>query len=181
VQHSGAFQVNGQIPYEVAGGRSTSVQLIYRGVPSNTVDLALVDAAPGLLTILGTSQGAVLNQDGSLNSETNPAARGSVISFFAVGAGLMKGGAPTGAPATNPLGAPALPVVLKMANVPVEVLYAGEAPGLLGCLQVNARIPADFPPGDRGSVVLTVGDSLARPTPLIRDATVTERYPCPQG
>ena len=74
----------------------------------------------------------------------------------------MKGGAPTGAAAGSPLGVPALPVVLKMANVPVEVLYAGEAPGLVGCLQINARIPADFPEGDRGSVVLSVGGAESR-------------------
>ncbi len=157
-----AFQVNVQVPYEVAGRKTTTVQLVYRGVPSNTVDLAVVDTAPGLLTLLGTSQAAALNQDGSVNDITNPAARGSVISFFAVGAGVMKGGAPTGVAAGNPLGVPSLPVVLKMANVAAEVLYAGEAPGLVGCLQVNARIPADFPDGDRGSVVLSVGGAESR-------------------
>ena len=61
-----------------------------------------------------------------------------------------------------PLGTPVLPVVLKMANAPVEVLYAGEAPGLVGLLQVNARIPADFPEGDRGSVMLSVGGVESR-------------------
>ena len=83
-------------------------------------------------------------------------------SFFAVGAGVMKGGAATGARAGSPLGVPALPVVLKLANVAAEVLYAGEAPGLVGCLQVNARIPANFPEGDRGSVVLSVGAAESR-------------------
>ena len=162
---TGAFQVNVQVPYEVAGRKTTTVQLVYRGVPSNTVDLAVVEAAPGLLTLAGTSQAAVLNQDGSVNQATNPAPRGSVISFFAVGAGVMKGGAATGAAAVSPLAVPVLPVVLKMANVPADVLYAGEAPGLVGCLQVNARIPADFPvgaPPDLGSVLLSVGAAESR-------------------
>jgi uncharacterized protein (TIGR03437 family) len=162
VFYAGAFQVNVQVPYEVAGHKTTSVQLLYRGVPSNTVDLTVVDAAPGLLTLLGTSQAAVLNQDGTVNDSINGAPRGSVISFFAVGAGVMKGGAATGLAATSPLGVPALPVTLKMANVAAEILYAGEAPGLVGCLQVNARIPADFPEGDRGSVVLSVGTAESR-------------------
>ena len=162
VFYAGAFQVNVQVPYEVAGRKTTSVQLIYRGIPSNIVELAMVDAAPGLLTLLGTSQAAVLNQDGTVNDSINAAARGSVISFFAVGAGVMKGGAATGVAAASPLGVPALPVVLKMANVAAEVLYAGEAPGLVGCLQVNARIPANFPEGDRGSVVLSVGGAESR-------------------
>ena len=160
-----AFQVNVQVPYEVAGRKTTTVQLVYRGVPSNSVDLALVEAAPGLLTLLGTSRAAVLNQDGSVNDFSNPAARGSVISFFAVGAGLMRGGAGTGTPAGSPLGIPVLPVVLKMANVVAEVLYAGEAPGLVGCLQVNARIPANLTVEaavDLGSVVLSVGGAESR-------------------
>ena len=162
ILYASAFQVNVQVPYEVAGRKTTSVQLLYRGIPSNTVDLTVVDAAPGLLTLLGTSQAAVLNQDGTVNDSTNAAARGSVISFFAVGAGVLKGGAATGAAAGSPLGVPALPVVLKLANVAAEVLYGGEAPGLVGCLQVNARIPANFPEGDRGSVVLSVGTAESR-------------------
>ena len=82
---AGAFQVNAQVPYEVAGRKTTVVQLVYRGVPSNPVELAVTDAAPQLFTLLGTSQAAVLNQDGSVNALTNAAARGSVISFFAIG------------------------------------------------------------------------------------------------
>ena len=97
-----------------------------------------------------------------MNAQTNAAPRGSVISLFAVGAGVMKGGAATEVAAALPLGAPALPVALKMANSAVEVFYAGEAPGLVGCVQVNARIPADFPEGDRGSVALSVGGAESR-------------------
>ncbi|MCU1238055.1 MAG: hypothetical protein JWP63_6022 [Candidatus Solibacter sp.] len=144
------YQVNVQVPYEVGGQKSTTVQLIYRTVPSNTVDLAVVDAAPGLLTFLGTTQAAVLNQDGSVNQQTNPAARGTIISFFAVGAGVMKSGVP------------ALPVSLKIGSIPTELFYAGEAPGLIGCLQVNARIPATLPDGDRASVILAVGAAESR-------------------
>jgi uncharacterized protein (TIGR03437 family) len=159
---AGAFQVNAQVPYEVAGRKTTAVQLVYRGVPSNTVALTVTEAAPELFTLLGTSQAAVLNQDGSVNGLTSAAARGSVISFFASGAGLMKQGAGTGVRAGIPLASPALPVVLKLANVPAEVLYAGEAPGLVGLLQVNARVPADFPEGTLGSVVLSVGGAESR-------------------
>ena len=46
---------------------------------------------PGIFTATGTGQGqaAVLNQDGTYNSPSNPAPRGSVIVFYAVGAGAM--------------------------------------------------------------------------------------------
>ena len=56
-----------------------------------------------------------------------------------------------------PLGAPRLPVSLTIAGIPAEILYAGSAPGFVGLMQINARIPAGFvPPGDL-PVVLRVG------------------------
>jgi uncharacterized protein (TIGR03437 family) len=162
---AGAFQVNVQASYEVAGRASTVVQLMYRGIPSNKVELPVVNAAPGILTLLGTSVAAALNQDGTVNDLTNPAARGSVISVFATGAGLMKPASVTGAPAQAPLPAPVLPVTLKIANQETELFYAGAAPGFAGVLQVNARVPTNLAleaAVTRASIVLVVGAQESR-------------------
>ena len=40
---------------------------------------------------------------------------------FAVGAGVLKGGAPTGVAAGNPLGVPSLPVVLRVGGAESRV------------------------------------------------------------
>jgi uncharacterized protein (TIGR03437 family) len=50
---------------------------------------AVVPSVPGIFTKTqtGTGQAAALNQDGSPNSEANPAARGSTVSLFATGEG----------------------------------------------------------------------------------------------
>jgi uncharacterized protein (TIGR03437 family) len=128
---TGAFQVNVQVPWEVVGRRSTAVQLIYRGVPSNTVELAVAAAAPELFTLLGTVQAAVLNQDGSVKRRRIRCPRGSVVSFFATGAGQTSPAGITGAPATAS-GSLVNSITLRMANVPAEILYAGPAPGLVG-------------------------------------------------
>jgi len=44
-------------------------------------------AAPGIFMQLPSTRGAILNQDGKLNTETNPAARASIIVFYLTGAG----------------------------------------------------------------------------------------------
>ncbi|HXA52599.1 MAG TPA: hypothetical protein VNV86_19920, partial [Candidatus Acidoferrum sp.] len=154
---AGAYQVNVQVPWEVAGKRSTSVQLVYRGVPSNAVDLPVTTAAPELFTLLGTVQAAVLNQDGSVNDAGSAAARGSVVSFFATGLGPTTPASTTGLRATE-AGAMANTVAVRIANVPAEALYAGPAPGLVGVTQINVRVPLTTPVSgavDRISVILS--------------------------
>jgi uncharacterized protein (TIGR03437 family) len=44
-----------------------------------------------------------------------------------------------------------------MASVPARVLFAGEAPGFVGLLQINAQVPAGFVPTGDLPLVLTVG------------------------
>ena len=161
---TGAFQVNVQVPWEVAGKSSTVVQLVYRGVPSNKVSLAVTKAAPELFALLGTVQAAVLNQDGTLNDAGSPAARGSIVSLFATGLGQTIPASTTGHRAEQ-AGGMANPVTLRIANVPAEVLYAGPAPGLVGVTQINARIPAATPVSgvvDRISVIVSTAGADSR-------------------
>jgi uncharacterized protein (TIGR03437 family) len=44
-----------------------------------------------------------------------------------------------------------------MGGIGANILFAGEAPGFVGLMQINAQVPSGFvPPGDL-PVVLTVG------------------------
>jgi len=154
------FQVNVQVPYEVAGRKQSVVQLVYRGVPSNTIALDVTGAAPGIFTTFtGGSDVLALNQDGSVNGPDNPAARGSIAALFATGAGQTTPASVTGVPAT--VGTTAAPASVTLAGRQAEILYAGPAPTLVGVTQVNARVPADAPAG-RAAVVLTVGAASSR-------------------
>jgi uncharacterized protein (TIGR03437 family) len=147
-------QLNVQVPYSVAGNAVTHVQALYQGKPSGSVDLPVVDAAPALFPV-------VANQDGSPNSATVPAALGSIMTLYATGEGLTDGANVSGQIAAAPCPHPRLPVTLTVAGFPAAILYAGSAPGAVGLLQVNARVPAAFIP--TGSVVmeLTVGTAVA--------------------
>lgn len=155
-------QVNAIVPYALAGNTSTVVQVEYQGVKSNALTVPITASAPGLATLnaSGKGEGAILNQDTSLNSTTNPAAVGSVIVLFGTGAGQMN---PVGIDGIIP-GAvpfmPVLPVSVTIGGQNAPVLYAGDAPSLVsGVLQINVQVPSGLTPGPQ-PVVLTVESCL---------------------
>jgi uncharacterized protein (TIGR03437 family) len=116
----------------------------------------VVDAAPALFPV-------VTNQDGTPNSETEPAPRGSVITLYGTGEGLTEGPNISGKAAAAPYPRPKLPVTLFMAGIGAEILYAGSAPGLVGTMQINARAPGGFVSAGETAVQLTVGTATAPP------------------
>jgi uncharacterized protein (TIGR03437 family) len=155
-------QINVFVPYSAALYGSTSVSIVVDAdrMRSAAVTVPLVNAAPGLVTAdsSGSGQGAILNQDGSLNNSANPAARGSVITLFGTGEGASTPMLQDGALViTQPFPRPVQNVSVTVGGQPAEVLYAGSAPSLaVGVLQLNVRIPEGLNPGN-APVVLTVG------------------------
>jgi uncharacterized protein (TIGR03437 family) len=87
---------------------------------------------------------------------SNPAARGSVLTFWATGQGATVPMFVDGQSApTTPLWQPALPVAVTIAGQPAD-LVAALAPGFAGLLQVNVRIPTEIPAGS-ATVTLSIG------------------------
>jgi uncharacterized protein (TIGR03437 family) len=170
-------QVSVMVPYEVAGRATTSMVLTYNGVASNTLTLRVVNSAPGIYTVTqtGVGQGAILNQNGTLNSATNPETGGNIVQIFATGEGLVSPSGVNGGinPNRLPLPAPNLPVTVNIGGREIpstDITYAGEAPGLVsGVIQVNARLPVGLPPGPT-SVIIRVGG-----TPSQNNVTVSVR------
>jgi uncharacterized protein (TIGR03437 family) len=144
-------QVNVVTPFDVAGKSCVAVQAeTDRKGAAVTVPVAV--AGPGLFTqdSSGAGAGAILNQDGSLNSTTAPAAKGSVVSLWGTGAGMtnppLTDGKTVGSPPPNLVD----PVSVFIDGESAEVLYAGPAPGLIaGAMQVNVRVPS----GARSGIV----------------------------
>jgi len=162
-------QVNAVVPYGLEGRESVRMEVLRDGMRSASFDLPLSSqSVPGIFTLdaSGEGQGAVLNQDGTLNSLDNPASPGEIVSIYATGAGPMVPSVADGeiAPLTLPLPKPVLAIRVTMNGLAADVLYAGAAPGLVsGVLQVNARVPLDIRPLDEASVTLWVGDVLSPP------------------
>jgi uncharacterized protein (TIGR03437 family) len=147
-------QINVQVPYTVAGNAVTHVQALYQGITAGSVDLVVVAAAPALFPV-------VVNQDGSPNSALDPTALGSILTFYATGEGLTNGPNVSGQAAVVPYPSPIQPVSLTVDGFPAQILYAGSAPGAVGLLQVNARVPAGFIPTGPVAAELAVGSAVA--------------------
>ena len=144
------------MPFEVNSKASTQVQVTTGSLMSPAVVVPVVPAAPGIFTLAGTGtgQGAVLNQDGSVNSPGNPAVKGSVISIYATGGGQTNPASATGKVVSSPLpfltGTPSATI----GGQPAQVTYAGGSPGLSSSIvQVNAIVPAS---SASGNVSLTI-------------------------
>jgi uncharacterized protein (TIGR03437 family) len=150
-----AGQINVQAPYTIAGQAATYVEVLYQGqtVAANNLTVAL--AAPAIFP-------TVLNPDGSWNSATNPAPQGGIITFFATGEGVTNGSNVAGQAASAPYATPQMPVAVTVGSGTAAVLFAGEAPGLVGMLQVDAQLPAGLASGPL-TLQMTVGAISAPP------------------
>jgi uncharacterized protein (TIGR03437 family) len=149
-----ANQINVQVPYTVALNTLTEIEVFYQGVSVNTASVPVVASAPGIFSV-------AVNQDGTYNSATNPAPRGTYLTFFATGEGLTNGPNISGQPAAAPYPQPDLPVTVTVSGMTSQVAWYGSAPGLVGLLQVNMLVPGGFVPSGAVPLALTVGTSVS--------------------
>ena len=154
-----ASQVSVVVPYEVIG--RTQVQVVYQGQASNLVLIPVAAVMPGIFTVgaSGHGQGSILNQDGTVNSASNPAPVGSYVSVYATGEGQTNPAGIDGKPAGSPTPRPvAQPITATVGGLPAQVQYAGGAPGLVaGLLQANVQIPTGVASGSNAPIVINVG------------------------
>jgi uncharacterized protein (TIGR03437 family) len=162
--YTSANQTNLVVPYEIAGEASTSVQLTYNSMQTAAWTIPVAASAPGIFTVdsTGTGQAGVVNQDGTVNSAANPAARGSVVSIYATGEGQTSPAGVTGSVTKAP-NSPVAQVSVSIGGVAATVQYAGSAPrDVAGVLQVNAVMPSSVASGPQ-AVTLTVGGVASQP------------------
>jgi uncharacterized protein (TIGR03437 family) len=155
--------VSVMVPYEIAGRISSAMVVSYNGAPSTPLQLRVVDTAPGIYSAnsSGSGQGAILNENFSVNSPANPESAGHYIQIYGTGEGQTS---PQGVDglitSVQRLPTPNLPVTVTIGGLDVplsDIAYAGEAPLIVsGVIQVNAKIPAGVGPG-AVPVVIKVG------------------------
>jgi uncharacterized protein (TIGR03437 family) len=153
-------QINAVVPYEAF--EPLVMTVASAGETIAVAKLPFVDAVPAIFTIdgSGTGQGAILDQDGTLNSASTPAARGSFVSLWMTGAGGMTTYVADGSigPLSAPFPVPALNVSMWIDGDQAPVQYAGQAPGLVaGVMQVNFEIPLTATTGSAVPVGVKVG------------------------
>ncbi len=139
-------QINAIVPFSPAGNSGTPNALTLtvnnNAANTNAANLDFVYAEPEAF-INNPPYAAALNQDGTVNSQSNPAASGSIVSVFATGLGGFSPPLMDGSVVKTPVAMDDLVVLYD--GAPVPVTYSGQAPMLVaGVSQVNFVLPPPF-------------------------------------
>ena len=146
------FQVNAQMPLELPAGSHTLQLRSPFGLGESQI--SLLDSAPAIFKLNG-NQGAIVNQDGSINSSSTPARRGQAIVIYCTGLG--------GVVASGNLRVTARPVTVILSGTAINPFFAGLTPGFVGLYQVNAILPISMPPGLDLQLSLRQGGTVSLP------------------
>lgn len=171
-------QVNFFVPQATPVNTNVEVDVVQMstGQVLGAEQAQMTTLSPGLFTTCQANQtgtireACVLNQDNTVNSSSNPAARGSVVQIFGTGQGPVSNPPADGAPAS----ASPLSTTQNTARVIMNTCYTDEcgaaqpgdvgtsgsastswvsfsglAPGFAGLWQVNAQIPMAVPPSSQ--------------------------------
>ena len=113
-------------------------------------------ASPKILTD-GQGRLVARNEDGTENSEANPARTGSVVTFYATGLGPLTPPVADGSVGTAEVSRPAARIGVTVDGVAVaDEVDVSTMPGFVSAvLQINVRIPAPAP-GGGGAVAVSV-------------------------
>lgn len=168
-------QVNFQVPSNAPlGAQAVAIQAADTGELIAGGTLLVAAAAPGIFSAAasGAGQAAALNEDGSRNGASNPAAAGKVIVLYGTGQGQVSPPVPDGMPApfdslANTVAVPTTDGKTCLTTQPSmcvaigsafgRVTYSGLAPGYVGLWQINVVVPQGLPAGSTPVRVLING------------------------
>jgi uncharacterized protein (TIGR03437 family) len=166
IYYMGPGQTNFQVPSNAPLGTDRiAVRTADTGELVAGGSVVVAAAAPGIFTAnqSGAGQAAVLNQDNTVNSSSNPAAVGSTVVIYGTGQGQVSPSVSDGTAAPGPPGL-AQTVAVPTSNASTclnnqpsmcvavgsgfgNVVYSGLAPGYIGLWQINVTIPQGTPSG----------------------------------
>ena len=153
--YAGSGQIDTIVPGGV--GASTQVQVV---TPAGTIDGPAVPLSssqvPGIFQNSQSGLAAALNQDGSVNSPSNPAGSGSIVTVFVTAnSGTYF---PDGAVVPMGIYDAAVSVWVLDSYRSLEVVFAGAAPGMVaGVMQINFRLPNPLPAGSTFPFSVEIG------------------------
>ena len=141
-----ANEIHAVAPFSLS--RTPTIQILYGAPIAPPLDAGFSTVSPGIFEANG--QGAIINQDGTVNSPSNPAPLGSIVSIYATGTGSLSGNAPDGT--VTPLPPPFITTretpKVTFAGVEGTTRWSGSAPQLIfGVTQINVQLPSSLPQG----------------------------------
>ena len=177
----GPDQIRAVVPFEVGPSTITqtglaTVQILYGSMTIQPFIVPIAAFAPAIFTVDGrpSGQALMINEDGTLNSQTNPARQGSTVTIYATGLNNTQPALATGAIALEAaplayqsalqIGVSGLIQIVGLPFEEPEITYAGAAPGFVaGLTQINFRAPVSILHGYAG-LYLSVFNSFSSPS-----------------
>lgn len=132
------------VPSQIAGSTNVEIQILNNNTQVGQIAAVATAAAPGLFTN-GAGQATAVNEDGTLNSATNPAGRGSIVVLYGTGQGVSN-----------------LPVSVTVGGYAANVLYSGPVAAYLGLWQINVQMPAGYIAPGTMAVIVNVGGASSQ-------------------
>ena len=165
VLDAAGHQINAIVPYglDVSAPATIAVKTDSGATPQFSV--ATQEAAPAIFTLSasGAGQGAILNENYSVNTPSNPADAGSYIMVYATGFGALVS-QPADGQIMSDGDLTAAAVSATIDGITADVIYAGAAPGLVaGANQINIRVPDGLQPNLSAPLVLFIGSMQTQP------------------
>ncbi|MCS7026899.1 MAG: hypothetical protein NZV14_19040 [Bryobacteraceae bacterium] len=161
-----ANQINCQAPFAMTPGTGLKLRVVYNSLASAPFLFDAVPANPGLFTVdsSGRGQAAALNYAASpptytLNSASNPVAKGGVLILYLTGGGAIS---PAPSPegqliSSSPLPSLVNPPSVTLGGEAASVISATAVPGAIGGLvQLNVNVPSTVVSGKEVPVRVTV-------------------------
>jgi uncharacterized protein (TIGR03437 family) len=162
--YAGPALINFQVPTATPAGQNRiAVRTADTGELIAGGPFLVASTGPGIFVKNAGGQGAILNQDYSLNGPSNPAPRGSTISVYGTGQGPVSPTVPDGnvapsAPlsytltsqassAQTCLNSPQSLCAVFAGSIFGTITYSGLAPSAVGEWQINVTIPSSAPTG----------------------------------
>ena len=128
-------QVNVQIPWELQGQASAQIKVSVQDASGALYTLPLAPYSPGIF--------AIVDENGSLVTASNPALQGHNIVIYANGLGPVTNQPASGNPSPlSPLAQTIINPTVTIGNQTAKLLFSGLTPTSVGLYQLNITVPA---------------------------------------
>jgi len=154
-------QINAQLPANVSGNATMTLRT--PGGISDNFYFSVQPTAPAIFQsgTAGPMTGLpviIRADDNQLVTPTNPIHPGDTITIYATGLGSTMPPVDAGmAPPSDPLATAVIQPSVTLGGVPLNVLYAGLAPGEVGVYLINVAVPPKIPQGMDVPLVVAQG------------------------